>query len=329
VARARSREPVGHAARLAAARGEPRRSLRRHVPARARLETSDGVYWDGAVIEISKDGGATWQDITAYADPGYGGTIGDPDPDGASNVLRGRSGYVAQNPSYPALDEVTIDMGTQLAGQTVEVRFRVATDDATGDIGWTLDDIGFSGITNAPFAALVDDPGACTSTPIADAGPDQTVASGEPVSLDGSNSEDPQNEPLTFAWTQTAGPATTLTGADTATPTFTAPDVAGPTTATFELVVSDGKGSATDTVDVLIEPSTTGAGAGGESAATAGAGGDAGAGGGSVVRSGAGQDDGGCGCVVAGDEPLGGGERLAASLIGVAALLIRRRRRSR
>jgi large repetitive protein len=40
-------------------------------------------------------------------------------------------------------------------------------------------------------------------------------------------------DPLTFAWTQSSGPAVTLTGADTATPSFTAPT--GPATLTFDL----------------------------------------------------------------------------------------------
>ena len=34
-------------------------------------------------------------------------------------------------------------------------------------------------------------------------------------------------DPLTYSWIQTAGPAMTLTGANTATPTFTAPARAG------------------------------------------------------------------------------------------------------
>jgi hypothetical protein len=52
------------------------------------------------------------------------------------------------------------------------------------------------------------------------AGEDQDALQGNVVTLDGSGSTGPITS---FAWTQTAGPAVTLNGATTATPTFTAP----------------------------------------------------------------------------------------------------------
>ncbi len=74
--------------------------------------------------------------------------------------------------------------------------------------------------------------------PTADAGDDQTVAAGATVNLDGTGSSDPDaGDTLDYTWTQTGGTAVTLTGADTATPSFTAP--AGPATLTFELTVCD------------------------------------------------------------------------------------------
>jgi K319L-like, PKD domain len=88
--------------------------------------------------------------------------------------------------------------------------------------------------------------------PIANAGPDQTAFAGTLVRLDGRASSDPDNSPapLTFRWTQTAGPVVTLTGADTATPTFVATTVG---TYTFELVVNDGLAdSAPDSVTVTV-----------------------------------------------------------------------------
>jgi len=74
-------------------------------------------------------------------------------------------------------------------------------------------------------------------TPIADAGADQTVASGATVSLDGTGSNDPDGDPLTYDWTQIDGPPVALSGADTATPSFTAPP--GPVVLTFRLEVCD------------------------------------------------------------------------------------------
>jgi len=91
--------------------------------------------------------------------------------------------------------------------------------------------------------------------PIAKAGPDQVVIEFSTVLLDGSNSFDPDGTPLNFAWLQTFGPAVTLSGANTATPSFTAPGVASADVVlTFQLTVSDGSGgTASDAVVVTVQ----------------------------------------------------------------------------
>ena len=91
--------------------------------------------------------------------------------------------------------------------------------------------------------------------PVANAGPNQTVNPGDAVTLNGLGSGDPDGDTLTFAWTQTAGTAATLTGSTTASPTFTAPS--GASTLTFQLTVSDGTASATDSVDVGVGTTVT------------------------------------------------------------------------
>ena len=90
--------------------------------------------------------------------------------------------------------------------------------------------------------------------PAAEAGADQTVKEGSVVTLDGSVSFDPDGESLTYAWTQTGGPAVSLADAGTAQTSFSAPTV-GPTgvTLTFTLTVSDGVDSAGDSVSIVIE----------------------------------------------------------------------------
>lgn len=89
--------------------------------------------------------------------------------------------------------------------------------------------------------------------PNADAGPDQGTFVGNLVSLNGSASNDPDFDLITFSWTlitQPAGSTATLSDADTATPTFV-PDLPG--SYVVELIVSDPfVASAPDQVIVVI-----------------------------------------------------------------------------
>lgn len=91
------------------------------------------------------------------------------------------------------------------------------------------------------------------SVPVADAGADQRVAVDESVTLDGSTSRDADNDALTYSWSFQSRPSSAdaaLTGADTATPSFT-PDAAGDYV--LQLVVSDGQAdSEADTVRVTV-----------------------------------------------------------------------------
>ena len=93
--------------------------------------------------------------------------------------------------------------------------------------------------------------------PTADAGSDQTVDEGTQVTLDASASDDPDGDQLGYTWTQTAGPDAGLSQSDGETTTFTAPDVDGDTTLTFEVSVSDGDLSDTDTVPVTVQNTDT------------------------------------------------------------------------
>ncbi|MCY4637891.1 MAG: PKD domain-containing protein, partial [Acidobacteria bacterium] len=87
--------------------------------------------------------------------------------------------------------------------------------------------------------------------PIANAGDDVEADPGERVTLDGSESTDPNGDRLTFAWEQTAGETVVLSGADTARLSFTAP--AGSAVLTFRLTVTDPDGlSDTDEVSVVV-----------------------------------------------------------------------------
>ncbi|HAJ41583.1 MAG TPA: peptidase, partial [Alcanivorax sp.] len=94
------------------------------------------------------------------------------------------------------------------------------------------------------------------SAPVADAGADATVYTGNRVELDGSGSSDADGDTLTYAWSLTslpAGSGVSLRDAATARPSFT-PDVTGDYVA--KLTVNDGEAtSEEDTVRITaLEP---------------------------------------------------------------------------
>ena len=110
-------------------------------------EFSDGTYWDGYVLEVSSPNisGGDFLDITdshvggSFVSGGYTGEISGL----ANNPLAGRMAWSANSGGY--IDTV-INMGPNLAGQNVILRFRMGTDEATAAPGVHVDNIS---ITNA------------------------------------------------------------------------------------------------------------------------------------------------------------------------------------
>ncbi|ROH86533.1 hypothetical protein ED208_15995 [Stagnimonas aquatica] len=103
--------------------------------------------------------------------------------------------------------------------------------------------------------------------PVVDAGADLSADEGAAVSLSGS-ARDPEGAALTLRWEQLAGPAVTLSDAQTLSPRFTAPLVDAATTLRFRLTATDPAGaSASDEVVVAVrdlpanQPPTVEAGA--------------------------------------------------------------------
>ena len=102
---------------------------------------------------------------------------------------------------------------------------------------------------SAPDTVLVR----TNNPPIANAGADQIAQAGATVNLDGSESSDPDGNPLSFAWSfasRPAGSTATLQNANTSTPSFVA-DLPG--SYQIDLAVTDSVGAtAHDTVGVTV-----------------------------------------------------------------------------
>lgn len=93
--------------------------------------------------------------------------------------------------------------------------------------------------------------------PMSDAGPDQSVISGDFVTLSGSGS-DPEGGNLTYSWSQTAGPNVVLLNPSSSQPRFIAP-YTGNDSYGFELTVTDQGGlTAVDSTTVSVSFGITG-----------------------------------------------------------------------
>jgi len=86
--------------------------------------------------------------------------------------------------------------------------------------------------------------------PVANAGQNVSVQSGDTVTIAGSGS-DVDGIVVDYSWTQLSGPPVTLTGATTATVGFIAPSVMTATTITLRLTVTDDKGASAN-ADVSV-----------------------------------------------------------------------------
>jgi hypothetical protein len=93
--------------------------------------------YDGAVIEISTDGGNIWNDLGPYITAnGYTGML-------SSDYENPLGGRLAWTGNQIAWKEVTVDLSS-FTGQHVNVRWRLGCDSSLGAPGWYLDDVRIS-----------------------------------------------------------------------------------------------------------------------------------------------------------------------------------------
>jgi len=178
-----------------------------------------GESWDCATVQVSTTNGATWETLTQSYD----------------------------NYPNPNWVERTADL-TPYVGKTIYIRFWFDTVDYKFNSfeGWYIDDVEVT-------ADMPGSPPPSNAAPVANAGADQTVGEGDPVTLDGTGSTDADGDPLSYSWTQTAGPGVTLSGPTSAIPSFTSPAVTAATVLTFQLMVNDGTATDTDGVNVTVQ----------------------------------------------------------------------------
>lgn len=168
----------------------------------------------------------------------------------------------ASQPDAPAEGEILVILVLK-DGQALEVDVPSDGKFTMGASGATLE-LPLSVVAPAadpdPDPDPSDDPDIPPDTnhpPTADAGPDQIVAAGDTVTLDGSASTDPDagDQIAAYQWLQVVGSLVRLSNDTVARPTFTAPSfAAGGGRLTFRLTVSDTQGAQdADSVTVTIQ----------------------------------------------------------------------------
>ncbi len=196
-----------------------------------------------SVTLTAPTGGTVKEGETAYFEVRVTGNTGSD----TVTVTYTVSGTATAGDDYTALPgEVTLR-----GGEANALIALAAVEDTISDSGETVT-LTLSGATGTAPAVVDTTPATVTiqdarsrqgenQRPRADAGSNQTVDERTLVNLDGSASEDPDDDPLNYLWTKTSGPDVSLVGANTAFASFTAPEVTSTTTMRFQLRVGDGR----------------------------------------------------------------------------------------
>jgi len=132
------------------------------------FEDTEGQFWDGGVIEVSVDDGATWMDVAELVggSPEYSGALAAISNNPLMNGSQAaRPAFVGESPGYPDFAEHVVSLGSELAGETVRIAFRIGSDEFQGAPGWEIDEVTFSGLAQGPFPGRLPDATAALPCP--------------------------------------------------------------------------------------------------------------------------------------------------------------------
>ncbi|PCK29859.1 rhombosortase-dependent M36 family metallopeptidase [Pseudoalteromonas piscicida] len=208
--------------------------------------------WDGAVVEISINGG-NWIDVTSKEAGGTfrNGYNADKLIDNDAQTLQNRPVFTGRN-DWGEVEEISF--GDNLDGQTVRFRFRLASDSASAALGWFIDQVEINNIASPIFHSVISGESAScdNSAPIVNLQDEFEMSESEVVTL-AASATDRNNDTLKYSWTQVEGPEATLMGENTSTLSVTAPFISQDAELTFKLVVSDEQESVTTYSTLLVK----------------------------------------------------------------------------
>jgi hypothetical protein len=119
--------------------------------------------------------------------------------------------------------------------------------------------------TRKVLRVTVADGTGINTAPVAIVAASQMVNANASVTLDGSASNDPNGDTLTYQWAQVLGSSVNIANATSATASFTAPSSSSDELLRFELTVSDGTSSDKASTSVTVRRTVSNSGSGGGS----------------------------------------------------------------